>query len=192
MVIMLAYFLLPDETLNALHLFGGMLIIGSIIYLSIKRDKRKIKNIKWGLTLGIIAYSLMALGIVIVKPVLTEFKDVSSALTWIILFRLIPGTLLSYVTMLVMLSKNDIINQLSNKKVWPVTILGSFLGTFVGFAMWIWGMAKIDASVASILNQTSTVFIAFFGWLILKEKFSDRMMFCFLVALLGAFIVVMA
>ena len=134
----------------------------------------------------------MALGIVIVKPVLTEFKDVSSALTWIILFRLIPGTLLSYVTMLVMLSKNDIINQLSNKKVWPVTILGSFLGTFVGFAMWIWGMAKIDASVASILNQTSTVFIAFFGWLILKEKFSDRMMFCFLVALLGAFIVVMA
>ena len=38
--------------------------------------------------------------------------------------------------------------------------------------MWIIGMAKTTASIASILNQTSTIFIAFFGWLILKEKFS--------------------
>ena len=35
-----------------------------------------------------------------------------------------------------------------------------------------------------------TIFIAFFGWLILKEKFSKKMMICFLVALVGAFIII--
>jgi drug/metabolite transporter (DMT)-like permease len=56
--------------------------------------------------------------------------------------------------------------------------------------MWIVGMAKTSASIASILNQTSTIFIAFFGWLILKEKFSFKMMVCFMVALLGTFIII--
>ena len=56
--------------------------------------------------------------------------------------------------------------------------------------MWIIGMAKTTASIASILNQTSTIFIAFFGWLILKEKFSNKMLLCFLIALLGAFIII--
>ena len=71
-----------------------------------------------------------------------------------------------------------------------IIFLGSFLGTYVGFAMWIIGMAKTTASIASILNQTSTIFIAFFGWLILKEKFSNKMLLCFLIALLGAFIII--
>ena len=71
-----------------------------------------------------------------------------------------------------------------------IILLGSFLGTYVGFAMWIIGMAKTSASIASILNQTSTIFIAFFGWLILKERFSLKMMICFLIALLGAFVII--
>ena len=41
--------------------------------------------------------------------------------------------------------------------------IDSFLGTYVGFAMWVIGMAKTSASIASILNQTSTIFIAFLG-----------------------------
>tara|TARA_B100000953_G_scaffold244422_1_gene206287 strand:+ start:118 stop:396 length:279 start_codon:yes stop_codon:yes gene_type:complete len=89
-----------------------------------------------------------------------------------------------------MLTKTEIKTQLSDRKIWPVILLGSFLGTYVGFAMWIVGMAKTSASIASILNQTSTIFIAFFGWLILKERFSRKMMVCFLIALLGAFIII--
>ena len=165
--------------------------MGSIFYLSLNPDRDDVQNINQGLLLGVIAYSLMAVGIIIVKPVLTKFSHSVDAQLWIILYRLIPGTLLSYVTMSFMLTKNEIVLQLADKKIWPIILLGSFLGTYVGFAMWIVGMAKTSASIASILNQTSTIFIAFFGWLILKEKFSKKMMVSFLVAVIGAFIIIM-
>jgi len=188
-VIMLAYFFLGEE-LTVIHMLGGGLILGSIIYLSIDSNESKIKDLNKGIILGIIAYCLMAVGIVIIKPILTKFSNSIDTQLWIILCRLIPGTILSYVTMSIMLSKKEIKVQLSNYKIWPIIFLGSFLGTYVGFAMWIIGMAKTTASIASILNQTSTIFIAFFGWLILKEKFSNKMLLCFLIALLGAFIII--
>ena len=188
-VIILAYFIL-GETLTLIHIFGGALILGSIFYLSLDPNKSNAQNINQGLFLGIIAYTLMAVGIIIVKPILTKFSYSIDAQLWIILYRLIPGTLLSYVTLSAMLTKEKVAQQLSNRKIWPIIMLGSFLGTYFGFAMWIVGMAKTTASIASILNQTSTIFIAFFGWLILKEKFSIKMMISFLVAIIGAFIII--
>jgi len=189
MVIVLAYFIL-GETLTYIHIIGGILILGSILYLSFTPNDDDDDGLKRGLIIGIIAYSLMALGIIMVKPILNKCADSIELQLWIILFRLVPGTLLSYITMSVMHSKNEIVSQLSDRKIWPIILLGSFLGTYVGFAMWVIGMAKTSASIASILNQTSTIFIAFFGWLILKETFSRKMMLCFFIALVGAFIII--
>jgi drug/metabolite transporter (DMT)-like permease len=189
MVIVLAYFIL-GETLTYIHIIGGILILGSILYLSFTPNDDDDVGLKRGLIIGIIAYSLMALGIIMVKPILNKCADSIELQLWIILFRLVPGTLLSYITMSVMHSKNEIVSQLSDRKIWPIILLGSFLGTYVGFAMWVIGMAKTSASIASILNQTSTIFIAFFGWLILKETFSRKMMLCFFIALVGAFIII--
>ena len=191
MVIMLAYFIL-DESLTFADVVGGLMILLSILYLSFNQEKSNINNLNKGLLIGILAYSLMALGIIMVKPILNRFSNSIEMQLWIIIFRLIPGTLLSYVTMSFMMKKKEIILQLSNKKIWPIILLGSFLGTYVGFAMWVIGMAKTSASIASILNQTSTIFIAFFGWLILKETFSRKMMICFFISIIGAFIIIIA
>ena len=191
MVIMLAYFIL-DESLTFADIVGGLMILLSILYLSFNQEKSNISNLNKGLIIGILAYSLMALGIIMVKPILNRFSNSIEMQLWIIIFRLIPGTLLSYITMNFMMTKKEIILQLSNKKIWPIILLGSFLGTYVGFAMWVIGMAKTSASIASILNQTSTIFIAFFGWLILKETFSRKMMICFFISIIGAFIIIIA
>ena len=191
MVIMLAYFIL-DESLTLADIVGGLMILLSILYLSFNQEKSNISNLNKGLIIGILAYSLMALGIIMVKPILNRFSNSIEMQLWIIIFRLIPGTLLSYITMSFMMKKKEIILQLSNKKIWPIILLGSFLGTYVGFAMWVIGMAKTSASIASILNQTSTIFIAFFGWLILKETFSRKMMICFFISIIGAFIIIIA
>ena len=191
MVIMLAYFIL-DESLTFADIVGGLMILLSILYLSFNQEKSNISNLNKGLIVGILAYSLMALGIIMVKPILNRFSNSIEMQLWIIIFRLIPGTLLSYITMNFMMKKKEIILQLSNKKIWPIILLGSFLGTYVGFAMWVIGMAKTSASIASILNQTSTIFIAFFGWLILKETFSRKMMICFFISIIGAFIIIIA
>ena len=191
MVIMLAYFIL-DESLTLADIVGGLMILLPILYLSFNQEKSNISNLNKGLIIGILAYSLMALGIIMVKPILNRFSNSIEMQLWIIILRLIPGTLLSYITMNFMMKKKEIILQLSNKKIWPIILLGSFLGTYVGFAMWVIGMAKTSASIASILNQTSTIFIAFFGWLILKETFSRKMMICFFISIIGAFIIIIA
>ena len=191
MVIMLAYFIL-DESLTFADIVGGLMILLSILYLSFNQEKSNISNLNKGLIIGILAYSLMALGIIMVKPILNRFSNSIEMQLWIIILRLIPGTLLSYITMNFMMKKKEIFLQLSNKKIWPIILLGSFLGTYVGFAMWVIGMAKTSASIASILNQTSTIFIAFFGWLILKETFSRKMMICFFISIIGAFIIIIA
>ena len=60
--------------LTLIHIFGGTLILGSIFYLSLDPNKSNAQNINQGLFLGIIAYTLMAVGIIIVKPILkTQF-----------------------------------------------------------------------------------------------------------------------
>ena len=89
---------------------------------------------------------------------------------WIIVFRLIPGTLIVCNHELYDKEK-EIILQLSNKKIWPIILLGS-CGNLLDLQCGI-GMAKTSASIASILSQTSTIFIIF-GWLILKKHFTKN------------------
>ena len=96
MVIMLAYFIL-DESLTFADVIGGLMILLSILYLSFNQEKSNINNLNKGLLIGILAYSLMALGIIMVKPILNRFSNSIEMQLWIIVFRLIPGTLLSYV-----------------------------------------------------------------------------------------------
>ena len=68
-VITLAYLFL-GEKLTSIDIIGGGLILGSIIYLSMNPDESQTKDLNKGIILGIIAYSLMAVGIVIIKPIL--------------------------------------------------------------------------------------------------------------------------
>ena len=69
------------------------MILLSILYLSFNQEKSNINNLNKGLLIGILACSLMALGIIMVKPILNRFSNSIEMQLWIIVFRLIPGTL---------------------------------------------------------------------------------------------------
>ncbi|MFQ6610209.1 MAG: EamA family transporter [Fidelibacterota bacterium] len=55
---------------------------------------------------------------------------------------------------------------------------------------WLIGMTYTSASIASILNQTATIFILLFGWLFLKEPISWRRIFAVLLAMAGVYLVI--
>ena len=74
---------------------------------------------------------------------------------------------------------------------WKYLLLGSFLGRFIGLSIWLLGMANTTASVASLLNQTSTFFIAIFGWLIVKEQISTKMWVAIAIAMTGTYIILL-
>ena len=69
-------------------------------------------------------------------------------------------------------------------------LLSSGLGTFIALSFWIIGYANIDKPpVASIIGQTSVVFITVFAWIILKERISKLRIISMVIAMTGVFLI---
>ena len=188
-VVFLAYIFL-NESLSLPQFIGGALVLFAIIF-STRNNKGKMTgtNYNWGMLIGFFAVILMGLAIVITKPVLDKTNGAVDAQMWIILYRLLPGLVFSYFVMSYKMEPKEIVNQLSIRWLWKYLFLGSFLGTFIGLSLWLLGMANTSASVASLLNQTSTFFIAIFGWLIVKEQISSKMWVAIGIAMAGTYVI---
>ena len=76
-----------------------------------------------------------------------------------------------------------------SKVLWKI-LLSSGLGTFIALSFWIIGYANIDKPpIASIIGQTSVIFITILSWLILKEKISTLRIISMLVAISGVILI---
>ncbi len=190
MVILFAY-ILVGERLGPLQFFGAALIIAAILITTYKVRKIPVSQHEYrkGVVLAITAVGLMALGVVIMKPVLNKVYDNTSMQLWIAGFRLVPGVLVSGLIFLYFNRRSDLIAPFKDKSLWPLLLGSSFMGSFIALTMWVGGMAMTKASVASVLNQTSTVWIFIFAWLFLKEPITRRRSLSLLSAVVGVYLV---
>jgi drug/metabolite transporter (DMT)-like permease len=177
--------------LAPLQFLGAGCIIGAIIFASLKLQNIQItrKRLKYGILLGIFAISMMAFGIVLVKPVLTKFQGDVSKLLWIAGFRLVPGSLVPLIIFLFLNNKYNLLKAFKDRKIWFPLIGGSVFATYLGISFWIIGMSLTNASTASILNQTATIFILIFARIFLKEPLTQRRVIAILIAMAGAYLV---
>ena len=189
-VVFLAYIFL-NEKLSLPQFFGGILIIFAIIFSSQNKNQKQKQNYNWGMFIGFLAVVLMGFAIVMTKPVLDKTNGALDAQMWIAFYRLLPGVIFSYFMMFYKMKSEEIIEQLSIKWMWKYLFIGSFLGTFIGLSVWLLGMANTTASTASLLNQTSTFFIAIFGWLIIKEQISIKMWSAIAIAMIGTYVILL-
>ena len=144
-----------------------------------------------GLIMQISAVLFSSFGIVLIKPLLSQVNDAIHLQLWVTAFRLFPGFIVAWIIFL--LQKNSYSELFTIKKktklLWKI-LLSSGLGTFIALSFWIVGYANIDKPpVASIIGQTSVIFIAFFSWLILKEKISKLRIITMLVAIMGVLLI---
>jgi len=167
--------------------FGFVLVLGGILLVTWRQNRRDVslQAIQLGVSFGAGAVLLMAIGIVMVKPVLE-----TQSFTWTMGVRLAAGS----VGMLLFLrltrgGKRSLMHYRSSQP-WLTIVIGSLLGSYVSMMLWLAGYRLTQASVAAVLNETAAAFIVLFAWLFLDEEMSPRRMAGIVLTFLGVAVMV--
>ncbi len=184
--IILFAFIMLSESLRWFQYAGAALILSAVLVSSRLKPPRNRthKQLVTGILLGASAMGLMAFGIVLAKPILTDFP-----LIWATTLRMFAGTVSLVVIALVSRRRKEIFSAFRPAAVWKWSLPGAFMGAYISMVLWVAGFKYIDASVASILNQTSTVFAIILATVLLKEEFTARKFGALMLAVLGVALV---
>ena len=174
------------------QLAGFAIVIISLLIISYENDLQEIDPLikKQGMIIQIIAILLSSFGIVLIKPVLEKTTDSISMQLWVTAFRLFPGFIVAWIVFLLQKNKLLILQPLLKSKMILQIIVSSGLGTFIALSFWIIGYANIEKPpVASIIGQTSVMFIIILSYIFLKEKISKVRVMSILFAICGVLLI---
>jgi drug/metabolite transporter (DMT)-like permease len=175
-----------DERMNGIQILGVALIISAVLGVSGIREKKYIsrRDLGLGILFGVLAMATMAVGIVMLKPVLNH-----TPLLWVTEARLLAGCAGLAVYLLFHPRGKQIFGSLVSVRNWQYMLPGSFIGAYLAMVIWLGGMKYTQASIASALNQTSNIFVFILAAIILKEPVTLIRVIAIILAFSGAFIV---
>lgn len=176
-----------NETLHWTQFIGFLMVLFGIILVTWQHNRKKVDApVLWqGLALAAGAVFLNAVGVVMVKRILE-----GDGFFWIISLRLIGGILGSIGLLLISQKFIKVVNELKQPRDWRILIIASILGTYISMILWLSGYKYTDAIIASVLNETSVLFIVLFAWIFLKEEVSRRRLTGVVLAFLGVLVFV--
>lgn len=182
-VILFAVVLLKEQPRWA-HFLGAGLIL-SAVYVSSRHAPPPgytRRQLVAGFLYGALAMALMALGIVIAKPVL---EGDGMPLIWATTLRLLAGT--GPLALMALASPNRAKHAavFRPSRVWFTSIPASVLGAYLAMILWMAGFKYATATTAAMLNQTSSVFALLLAAWFLKEPLTRRKLVAVVLALSG-------
>lgn len=157
------------ESLNNIQIIGMMLVLSGVVLVGYRKKSLLVEHppVK-GFIFAVLAVFFTALGIVIIKPVSNELP-----FFWIILIRSFGGVVAMILYGLLIRESLSIRHIIKSDKIgW--LFAGAFLGQYLSMMIWVAGYKYTSASIASILNETASVFILILSWLMLGEHLSKR------------------
>jgi len=174
------------ENMNGLQIFGVLLIVSAVLTVSRKENRKNIsrKDLSLGILFGVLAMALVAVGIVMIKPLLNH-----TSLIWVVEVRLLAGCLGLGIFILFHPRRQNIVSSLLSMRNWQYMLPGSFLGAYLSSVIWMGGMKYTQASISSALNQTSNIFISILAAIILKEPVNLLRVIAIILAFVGVVIV---
>lgn len=167
---------------------GGAILISAAVGLAVyepDRSHHERRQILAGLTWGVVSMLAIAVSVVLMKDALNRVAALDA-----MVIRVAAG-LLALLPWSFGRRGADMLATLRGPQ-WPSMVAGSFLGMFGATLLWVLGMKYTLASVASSLNQLSTVFVFVLAVLLLHEKLTGRKALSVLVATAGALLVILA
>lgn len=185
MMIVLSFIFL-DERLSGLQIFGFLLVsLGVVVVSSAQNRGSTWQGSSHHVWVAIFAIFLMAVSIILVKRILEQHS-----VWWISTLRVaggVAGLWLAGLHNHAGHAGNSAANGLKimSARQWLLLVAAAFIGQFLSMVMWLNGYKYTSASIAAILNETASIFIVFFAWLLLGEKVSKRRLLGVALALLG-------
>ena len=187
-VFLLSYIFL-NESLTTLQFSGGLLIIMAVFITAKSNESININKDDYilGIVMGTVAIFMMAIALVIIKPVLDKVEADMIAQIWVVGYRLIPAAIVPIIFSIKSSYRlgKGIFSEFKNFPCWPQLIIGSLLATYFSITIWILGIATTKASIAAFINQSSSVFMFVFAYFILNEKLTYKKLISILAAALG-------
>ena len=175
------------ERLTLLQLLGAALIVTAVLEATRveHRSKVELRRRLAGIGWGVLAQASMAVGVVMIKPLLDE-----APLLWAVEIRLIGGVAALLLFLWVNPARKKILATLLVRGHRGYTLASSVIGGYIAMVIWLGGIKLTKASIASALNQTNTIFVLIFAALILRERITPGRVIAILLAAAGALMVI--
>lgn len=162
-----------DESLGPLLIVALVMMVSAIFIGTWQpelTDKPEdVKQIRIGIILGVISMACMAIGISMAKPVLDRSDP-----WWATTVRMVSGTVFLAVIVGFTRHRRELKKVFLPSSLWKVTVPAAVVGAYLAVFFWIAGMKYTETTTASVLNQSSNVFVIFLATLFLKERLTVR------------------
>ena len=176
------------ETLSLFQAVGVALILTGVLTPAFETKETNItrRNLVVGMLWGAGSLAVMAASIVMVKPILDE-----SPLVWCCEIRMLGGVLGLLAYLAIHPDRGNIMSSLKGAGL-RLSLIGSFLGGYLGLLLWVAGMKYTYASVASALIQTSNMFLFILAAFVLREPITRQRLVGIVMSGAGAVLVMFA
>ncbi len=150
---------------------GLILVLSGVLLVTWRKHRPSVdaSDVKRGVMYAAGAVFMMAVGVVMVKEILE-----TRSFLWTVELRLVGGLGGMAVMMLAPVRWKNVKQNFSRPQPWGTVMFASFLGAYFALIMWLAGYKLIDASLASVLNETNVAFIVLLAWLMLGEQLNRR------------------
>jgi drug/metabolite transporter (DMT)-like permease len=184
--VILFTFIFLGERLTLGDFGGAVLILGGILLTTAKDVPGGLpaSELRKGIGIATLSVALMALGVALAKPVLDR-----SPVLWATSVRLFAGIIALVALTAVSPRHRSLWRVFRPSSSWKVAIPASVLGAYLAMITWIAGMKYTQASTASILNQTSAVFVLPVAAVVLKEAITAKKLAAVGMAVAGVILV---
>jgi drug/metabolite transporter (DMT)-like permease len=175
-------FVFLDERMNLIQGLGFVLVMAGVVLVNgvPDADGRPVRALARGIALGCLSIALMAIAIVMVKRLLE-----TESFLWVTTLRVFAGWL-GLVVIFGLRGELLALRTLPWRTFhWPMLIGASVLGTYLSLMLWLAGYKYTDASIASVLNESASVFIVLLAWAWLKEPIGGRQVIGMIVTAMG-------
>lgn len=184
-VVILSIFFL-GEVLLGWQWFGFILVLIGILIVTYQKSYQAIeaKLLLKGSLYAAASVFVTAASVVAMKPILSN-----DGFFWLVSLRMLAGIIGMLIYLALSQKLVPVVGDLLHKQHKWLTIVGaSVFGTYLAILFWLAGFKYADASVASVLNETSNVMIVIFAWLLLKEALTTSKVVGALCTFLGVLI----